>query len=36
MKEYVKPECEVINFASEAVADVEQGGTYGEGMGGIG
>lgn len=32
MKEYIKPEIEVVNFASESIT-VELGDTYGDGYG---
>lgn len=31
MKEYIKPEIETINFATEAIADVTTGDVSGEG-----
>lgn len=36
MKKYIKPEIDFVEFVSEKVMDVEQGGTSGEGAEGLG
>ena len=35
MKEYMKPELEVLEFTSESITDVSMGGQDGEDLGGL-